>query len=601
MSAEASLGRAEPRRAARVLVTELTRRRWLAAATALTLIVEAAVSLVPPIAIGLIVDVLAGVDRRSDLTLAIVLLVAAAVAAAVSAFAAAALTARLTEPAVGRLREDALTAAIGADAGRIERAGSGDLTERLTADIERLSEAASGTLATFVGAALSIAITIVGLAFLGWQFALAGLLAVPLQAWTLRWYLRRSAPVFAAARASESTRTQRLLDAVRAAPAIRALREEEARLERMGEASRASVELEVEATRLAGRFYGRLNLAELIGMTAILVVGYVTVKDGAATIGAATTAALFFNRLFGPINTVLGLFGTVQEAGASLVRVVGVADLESGSSEGEARWTPSLTNSGEVRSGVHRASRHGGRVRVHDLTVVYANGREALRGVSLELAPGERVALVGASGSGKSTLARTIAGFVRPTAGSVEVVDGAGAVRPATDVVLLEQATHVFTGTLRDDLLLAAPDADDHRMLAALDAAGIEVGHGVFAEGLDSHLEGDAITASDAQHVALARLALIDPPVAILDEAGAEGGSAAAARLEAAADRIVAGRTTLVIAHRLGQAARADRIVVLDDGVVVASGTHAELLGGPGSYAELWAAWSGESTGALPV
>jgi ATP-binding cassette, subfamily C, bacterial len=555
------------------------------------LLADAAVTLVGPIAVGLIVDVLTHERPRSTLTLAIVLLGAAALVSGVTNYAAGAMTARVTEPAVGRLREDVLDAALRADTTAIEHAGTGDLTERLTADIERLSEAASGTLATFLAALLAILVTLVGLLALGWPFLIAGLLAIPVQAHTLRWYLGRSGRIYQRAREADSRRAQRLLEALRAAPVIRALGEQRLRAGEVRRASRASVDLELQAARMASRFYGRLNLAEYIGMAAILVAGYITVSDGTATLGSVTTAALFFNRLFGPINTVLGLFDTIQEAASSLVRVVGVIDM----APRDVRAT----------AGSDRPSRSA--VEVNDVTVVYASGQRALDGVTLAIAPGERVALVGSSGSGKTTLARVIAGFVDVTDGNVRLTDPPGdeecpVVRAADgpgleQVILLEQTTHVFAGTLADDLRLADPGAEDERLREACAAAGIELGTGAFSDGLDSIVNGPGheLAAADAQHVALARLVLADPQVAILDEASADAGSDVARQLESAIDRVTRSRTSLIIAHRLSQAAGADRIVMLDHGRILCEGTHQQLLDEGGIYARFWDAWQGET------
>jgi len=223
--------------------------------------------------------------------------------------------------------------------------------------------------------------------------------------------------------------------------------------------------------------------------------------------------------------------------------------------------------------------------------------------VSLHIAPGERVALVGASGAGKTTLASIVAGLLEPSGGPGAVriggvrFDELGETRWRRQVALISQDVHVFSVPLIDDVRLAAPDASLEQVRAALAKVGATGWVAALPDGLGTVVGEIAhpLMASQAQQIALARLILADPPIAILDEATAEAGSAGAHELEKAAAAAMAGRTSLVVAHRLTQAAAADRVIVMEHGRIVEDGPHDQLVHAGGRYATLWQAWQGRT------
>jgi ATP-binding cassette subfamily C protein len=228
----------------------------------------------------------------------------------------------------------------------------------------------------------------------------------------------------------------------------------------------------------------------------------------------------------------------------------------------------------------------------------YVDGVDVLDGIDLEIRPGERVALIGVSGAGKTTLARIIAGIQRPTGGRVLLggvpIEKLGRSATARIVGLVSQEVHVFAGTLADDLRLARPSASEDELTSALARVGALEWARALPDGLTTIVGegGHQLTAERAQQLALARIVLADHPIVILDEATAESGSTGARTLEAAATAALAGRTALVVAHRLTQAATADRVVVLDSGQIIEQGAHADLISAGGPYSALWSAWS---------
>ncbi|MEW2516821.1 ABC transporter ATP-binding protein [Actinacidiphila alni] len=731
---------ATPRRTARAVVELVGPHRRLALVTVAVFVAESLVGLVGPLALGRIVDAVQQHRGDHPVVVASGVLLAAVLAQAVLTALGLRLTARVGETALARLRERVIASAFALPAQRVEQVGAGDLAARIGDDATLVAGALRNVLPNVAGAALTIGFTVLGLTALDWRFALAGLCALPIQIVTLRWYLRTSGPLYAAQRIAGGERTRQILESLSGADTVRAFRLTERQTARVADRSAAAMDYALRAVTLRSRFFGRLNSAEFTGLGLILCVGYWLVHSGHAGVGEATAAALLFVRLFDPVNILLGLAATAQEAAAGLARLVGAADLgaadaaatapnptrpgcaapeaadpdpakrslatpgsagsgralsgdvtsglakpgsaspgvpdagpadsgptipdaadpgpplsglakpgnagsvvpdavpadsdaaDSGPSKpgralsgdatpgpsNRAHADPDPANSAtagadtvQAPAGVARGSVSGPDglarpaavpapraaeaecpVEAVDVRHAYVEGRPVLHGVTLRLAPGEQVTLVGTTGAGKSTLARIVAGVHPPTAGRVTVGVRGRAGRPA--VLLLDQDTHVFAGTVAENLLLARPDADEAALEAALEAAGALAWVRALPQELATRIGagGAALTPVQAQQLALARLALADPPVAVLDESAAEAGSEGARTLEAAARTVLAGRTALVVAHRLGQAAAADRVVVLEDGRIVEEGPHDDLVAAGGHYAELWSAWS---------
>ena len=461
-----------------------------------------------------------------------------------------------------------------------DREMSGRIMTRMTTDVDAFAQLLQTGLITALVNVLSFVGVLVVLSFLSWPLTLGVLVLVPPLVIATVWFGRRSAHAYAHARETISTVNAEFQESISGVRETQAYVREDRNIDSFRTTAGRYLDARIKTQWLQAIYFPFILFLATCGDAIVLGLGSALVHDGTIATGTVIAFLLYLDQFFAPIQQLSQVFDQWQQAVASMTKI------------NELMLTPIATP--DAVAPVNPGALQG-EVRFEDVHFSYpGTGRETLHGIDLEVAPGETVALVGETGAGKSTLVKLVARFYDADSGRV-LVDGI----PVTDLDLrayrrrlgyVPQEPFLFSGTIRDNIAYGRPDAPDEEVERAARAVGA---HEFVAALRSGYLHpvterGRSLSAGQRQLICLARALLVDPAILLLDEATANLDLSTEARVQRAMGLVSRDRTTLLIAHRLQTAQSADRIVVVDDGRIVESGSHAELLARGGSYAELW-------------
>jgi ATP-binding cassette subfamily B protein len=461
-----------------------------------------------------------------------------------------------------------------------DRHQSGVLISRMTADIESMAELVQWGLLQFVAALFLIVIALVLMFAMSWQLTIAALLVMPVIIFASRKFQRDSNDAYLEVRERVGQNLSELQEGISGVRVIQAYAQEGEQTRQFVASNRSLYRSHVHSIRVSTWYFGLVEALGIVATAIAVGIGGWLVGLEAIEIGTVVAFVLLLAQLFEPVQQLSQLYNTVQSSAAALDKLFTILDTEPDLDGGSAV----LPDRGELV--------------VSGIGFIYPNTSEpVLRDVSITVADGERLALVGPTGAGKSTVAKLMARLYDPTTGSISF--GGVDLRDCTldslrsRVVVVPQEGFLFGGSIAENVRIARAEASDDEVRAALDAIGALERFDAFEDGVHTEVRerGSRLSAGERQLVSLARAALVDPAVLVLDEATSSLDPGTEAIVEEALERLMTGRTTIVVAHRLSTIRTADRIAVIDAGRLAELGSHDDLVALGGRYAALAAAW----------
>ncbi|MDY3049738.1 MAG: ABC transporter ATP-binding protein [Rothia sp. (in: high G+C Gram-positive bacteria)] len=511
------------------------------------------------------------------------LYLAAALLAALATYTNILLTYKISQRVLFDLRQRMFEQAQKLSVGFHDSYTSGRVISRLTSDLDTIRQFLDSGLSELAAMLLSISFTVLALCLMDWRAGLALLgLMLPV-AWLTAWFRRESELAYRAQRVASARLISRFAETFTGLGAIKAFRAEAPSRAAYADTAEDFRVRVMQSIKIHGTYMPALQALGNTFVALVLVIGGYSILGGSMQAGTLLALVIYANRVFEPIFMLSDYYNMFQSAVSALEKVSGFLAEE-----------PEVA---EPQNPVQRDTPAKGHLVFDEVEFEYVSGRPALEGLDLDIPAGQRLALVGQTGAGKSTIAKLIARFYDVSQGQISL-DGVD-LRDLSDqqlrreVVMVTQEAYLFKGSVADNIRLGNPAASDEEVFEAARKVGAYDFISGLPQGFDTHLSqrGGRVSAGQRQLISFARAFLADPAVLILDEATASLDIPTERLVQRGLDSLLAGRTSVVIAHRLSTVLTADRVLVVSDGRVVEDGSPAALVEAGGRFATMVRAW----------
>lgn len=598
--------RAETRERSMALLRQMLRpHRGALALSIISVLLVSGSSAVAPILIARVLDSSIEPLRQGDASPLLTLLVFFVVATAVTAIFSwvnVAYTVRVSLGVVVYLRKRVFRHAQSLSVSFHERYTSGKVISRLTSDIDTVRSFLDSGISQLAITLLSMVISAVAIFLLDWRIGLFMLvMGVPIYFLT-RWFQKAAVPVFRTMRTESAHLTSRFVETFTGIRAVKAFGAEAQMRSEYAEASERYRLAVMDSIKIFGVYSPVLMLLGNVFIAGALVLGGYAVLGGTMQIGTLLALVIYANRVFEPVMQLSEFYNMFQSAMSALEKLSSFLAEEPEVAEPEHPYERAVESAAESASKSSAAEGASGKVQgalveLDSAVFGYTSDRHALKETTLRIEPGTTVALVGATGAGKSTIAKLVARFYDVSAGQVRI-DGVDVrqladVQLRREVLMLTQEVFLFSASILENIRMGNPQASDEQVKAAAKAVGADAFIERLRDGYESQLGRGGITLSAGQRqlVSFARVFLANPRVLILDEATASLDIPSERAVQAALRTVLAGRTALVIAHRLSTVLSADRVLVIHEGSVVEDGSPQQLIASGGRFAAMYASW----------